>query len=116
MNKNTFTYYKFYKAFQFKNWMVFCFILLIGIKPVSDTTSIFVKTKFEITNNISLENHQEKEKESSSEEDSEKFLDLIFFTTLEYLDQSLMYFDIQENILNIDSDIHLPPPRNNNYF
>lgn len=116
MNKNTFTYNKFYCFFQLKNWIVFCFILLIGIKPISDIASIFAKTKFEITNNISLENHQEKEKEPTSEDDSEKIFNMIFFKTVENLDQLLMHFDMQENIINIDFDIHLPPPRNNNYF
>jgi len=111
MIKNTITYNYFNLLYQSKHWVVFCFVLFLGIKPMVDINSIFTNTKFELTENITLENSEEKENESLCDDDHEKFFNPLNLSKIDYKKQSLSYFKFHKSHLKISPDIHLPPPK-----
>ena len=76
-----------------------------------DINSIFTNTKFELTENITLENSEEKENESLCDDDHEKFFNPFFLSKIDYTKQSLSYFKFHKSHLKISPDIHLPPPK-----
>jgi len=109
--RNKISYNCFNLLYQSKHLVVFFFVLFLAIKPIVGVTSLIVGTKFEITENITLENSEEKEIESLSDDDHEKFFNPLNLTNIDYTKQSLSYFKFHKGHLNINCDIHLPPPK-----
>ncbi|NOQ92663.1 MAG: hypothetical protein GQ552_08105 [Flavobacteriaceae bacterium] len=109
MIKNRITYNITLLLSPFKLWIVFCFILFLGIKPVINFISIVIETKLELTERISFENLEAKE--SNTADDLEILLYPTLFTLVIYIKPLISYFKNQEQFSNINFDIHLPPPK-----
>ena len=109
MIKNRITYNITLLLNSFKLWVVFCFILFLGIKPVINFISTVIETKLELSESINYENIEEKE---SNTTDS---LEILYYSALFalaiYVKPLISYFKNQEQFLNISFDIHLPPPK-----
>ncbi len=86
-----------------------CFVLLLGIKPMTDINILFTETKYELLENISLENSNENQNQGNDE--SENFLNLLFDHQMIYLKSFLSYFDKGLNFINTARDIQLRPPK-----
>lgn len=93
----------------FKLWIVYCFILFIGIKPVINFVSIVIETKLELTESMNYENIEEKESNTTDN------LEILYYPTLFalaiYVKPLISHFINQEQFSNINFDIHLPPPK-----
>ncbi|MCK4562361.1 MAG: hypothetical protein KAT78_05600 [Flavobacteriaceae bacterium] len=93
----------------FKLWIVFCFILFLGIKPIINFVSVITETKLELTEEISFENLEAKE--FNTVDDLEISLDSALFNLAIYIEPLISYFKNQKQFSNINFDIHLPPPK-----
>ncbi len=93
----------------FKLWIVFCFILFLGIKPVINFISVITETKLELIEKISFENLEAKE--FNTVDDLKISLYSTLFNLIIYIKPLISYFKNQEQFSNINFDIHLPPPK-----
>lgn len=96
---------------QSKQLIVFCFILLLGTKPITNITLFFTEDKYELLEILSLKKSDQKENQNIGIDESEKLLYPLFNYQTIYLKSSLSYFNMQINYINIISDIQLQPPK-----
>ncbi len=111
MNKSRKTYPDESFLMQFKYWIVFGFILFIGVKPLVSFAFVLNETKFELSEKNPIGDIEDQEFELVLDDESEISSCPIIPFSMAFIKESFSFFEIQFLFTNINFDIHLPPPK-----
>lgn len=111
MSKSRKTYPDEYFLIQFKYWIVFGFILFIGVKPLVSFASVLNETKFELSEKNQIGDIEDREIELVSDDESEIPSCSVFPFSVVFIKDSFSFFETQVTFTKIDIDIHVPPPK-----
>ena len=109
MIKKKTTYHSLNRTFLLKYAIAFSFLLFVVVKPVITISNLFADTKYELFD--SIENDSSEEKKNMTDDENEKFYDLLTISSDIYQRSSLSFYTTQKHFLNVRPDIYLPPPR-----
>ena len=107
MIKEKHTYNFFNLLYPLKQWIIFCFLLFMAVKPAVTTISQIIDSKYEFYDNFITENTEEEKEEISDDEKNRHSFNSITNT---FPDMSLTYSGNNNYLLRFKPDIHLPPP------
>ena len=109
MIKKKTTYHSLNSTFLLKYAMAFSFLLFVVVKPVITISNLFADTKYELFD--SIENDSSEEKENMTDDENEKFYDLLAISSTIFQRQSLSLYTAQKHFLGVEPDVYLPPPK-----